>query len=173
MFHYCPSCASPHVRFEHEEHFICLDCGFEYFRNSAAATGCIIVANEGVVFIERAKEPAKGTLGLPGGFIGLNEGAIAGVRRECVEEIGWDPGTDVRFIASFPNIYLYKGVVYYTCDLYFTVFAPFLQKKDLTLDPSEINRVCFIKQEDIDLDKIGFDATRKAIEVFLQEKSNS
>jgi ADP-ribose pyrophosphatase YjhB (NUDIX family) len=52
----------------------------------------------------RAKEPAKGKLALPGGFVNPDEGAFEGLRRECLEEISWDPGPEAFRYASFPNI---------------------------------------------------------------------
>jgi ADP-ribose pyrophosphatase YjhB (NUDIX family) len=169
MFHYCPSCASSNIRFEYGVRFSCPDCGFVYFHNNAAATGCIISTDAGILFVVRAKDPGKGKLGVPGGFINPGENAVEGVRRECIEEIGWDPGPDVKFFASFPNIYPYKGVGYNTCDLYFAVSVPRLSLNDLKLDPKETEGIRFIKLETVNLDELAFDSARNALRAFLRQ----
>jgi ADP-ribose pyrophosphatase YjhB (NUDIX family) len=152
--------------------FTCPNCGFDYFHNTAAATGCIIESNEGILFVVRAKEPARGKLGLPGGFVTPGEGALEGLRRECIEEIGLDPGNAAAFLSSFPNIYPYKGITYHTCDLYFTLSLPLLRIGDLKTDPAEISAVRFIKAFDSSaFEELAFDATRKAIQAFLQTKT--
>jgi ADP-ribose pyrophosphatase YjhB (NUDIX family) len=167
MFRFCPSCASPNIRFEGEKVFRCPDCGFVYYHNVAAATGCVISARDGLMFLVRAREPAAGKLDLPGGFVNPGEGAIEGLRRECLEEIGWDPGPQVSLFASFPNTYPYKNIVYRTCDLFFTLSAPDLGEGDLRLDPKEIGGVRFIKPGEISFDDLAFDSTRRAIRAFL------
>jgi ADP-ribose pyrophosphatase YjhB (NUDIX family) len=167
MFKFCPGCASPGICFENERVFRCPSCGLEYYQNIATATGCIIDTGTSVVFVVRAKEPAKGKLALPGGFVDVGEGAVEGVRRECREEIGWDPGPVCSFLASFPNVYHYKGFVYHTCDLFFTVSAPGLTVSDLVLDPGEIAGVRFIRYDEIDFDDLAFDSTRRAVQIFL------
>ncbi|MDR1955648.1 MAG: NUDIX domain-containing protein [Treponema sp.] len=177
MFHLCPSCASPHIHFQGNKRFICPDCGFVYYHNTAAATGGIITAEAGILFLVRAKEPATGKLDLPGGFVDPGEGAVEGLRRECREEIGWDPGTDFSFFASFPNTYPYRGICYNTCDLFFTCSAPGLREDELRLDPKEIAAARFIPPDRVLLDDLAFDSTRRAVQAFLhflkREKRNS
>jgi ADP-ribose pyrophosphatase YjhB (NUDIX family) len=136
----------------------------------AAATGCIIDTGETIALLIRAKEPAKGKLDLPGGFVNPDEGAIDGLRRECREEIGWDPGPDFSLLASFPNIYPYKGIVYRTCDIFFTISAPGLTEADLKLEPKEIGGVRFIKPSEVNLDDLAFDSTRRAVQAFLEKR---
>ena len=43
--------------------------------------------------------------------------------RECREEIGVEP-EKIRYVASFPNSYEYKGILYKTCDLFFEAEIP-------------------------------------------------
>ena len=66
----------------------------------------------------RAKEPAKGTLDLPGGFTDIGETAENGVIREVKEETGLDV-TEVSFLFSKPNIYPFSGMIVNTMDLFF------------------------------------------------------
>jgi 8-oxo-dGTP pyrophosphatase MutT (NUDIX family) len=168
MFHYCPICASPKIRFEGNRKFICPDCGFVYYHNTAAATGCIIGNGEAIVFLVRGKEPARGKLDLPGGFVDPAEGAIEGLRRECREEIGWDPGPDFSFFASFPNVYPYRNIAYNTCDLFFTITVPGLSERDFHLEPGEIDGLRFIRPGDINFDDLAFDSTRRAVKAYVE-----
>lgn len=71
-----------------------------------------------IVLVERAREPRKGKLGLPGGFVNPGERAEEAALRECAEEIGWSP-PGLRYLGSFPNSYGYGGIDYDTCDLFF------------------------------------------------------
>jgi ADP-ribose pyrophosphatase YjhB (NUDIX family) len=167
MFRYCPSCASVNIQFKEDRKFFCPDCGFVYYHNTAAATGCIISTGEAVVLLVRGKDPAKGKLDIPGGFVNPGEGAVDGLRRECLEEIGWDTGPKPAFLASFPNIYPYKGIVYNTCDLFFTITAHGLRPGDLRIDAEEIGGVRFVRYDDIDLGELAFDSTRRALGAYM------
>ncbi|GHU73280.1 hypothetical protein FACS189450_12760 [Spirochaetia bacterium] len=183
MFNYCPSCGSKKIAFDNSHKFTCPDCGFEYYHNTAAATGCVINTRQGIMLLVRGREPARGKLDLPGGFVDPGEGAFEGLRRELREEIGWEPsisgptdsslstasgGPDAAFklFASFPNVYPYKNIVYNTCDMFFTIDAPDLTEADLTLETAEIAGVKFIKPTDINLDDLAFESTRRAIKAF-------
>jgi NADH pyrophosphatase NudC (nudix superfamily) len=168
MFRYCPSCASPGISFERQRVFRCSGCGFVYYHNTAAAAGCIVETGDTVALLVRAKEPSLGKLDLPGGFIDPGEGVVEGLRREFREEIGWDPGSAFSFFASFPNIYPYKGIEYNTCDLFFILSAPGLQREDLRLDPGEIADVRFLRPAEIDPAELAFDSTRRVIRAYLE-----
>ncbi|MDR2397729.1 MAG: NUDIX domain-containing protein [Spirochaetaceae bacterium] len=170
MFQFCTTCASPHIRFEAQTRFQCPDCGFVYYHNIAAATGCIIHTDKGILFLLRAKEPALGKLDLPGGFVSPGESAVAGLRRECLEEIGWDPGPELSFFASFPNTYPYQGILYNTCDMYFTLSAPALRKADLCREPEEIGGIQFIQPAELRIEDLAFDSTRRVIQAFLDRQ---
>jgi ADP-ribose pyrophosphatase YjhB (NUDIX family) len=171
MFRYCPSCASQNIRFERNKVFRCPDCGLVYYHNTAAATGCVIAAGDALLFLIRGKEPGRGKLDLPGGFVDPGEGALEGLCRECREEIGWEPEeAAIAFLASFPNTYPYKNIDYTTCDIFFSVSAPGLRAEDLRTDPAEISGVRFIKPAELDFDAIAFDSARRAVRAFLASR---
>jgi len=179
MFNFCPSCASKKINFEEGKVFRCPDCGFVYYHNIAAATGCLISVpsddGERLVFLARGKEPAVGLLDLPGGFVDVGEGVFEGLYRELREEIGWTPPippgkslADVfKLFASFSNVYDYKSVKYNTCDMYFSVSAPGLRLEDLRLEQAEIAGACFLKQEEIDFSRFAFESTRRAVKAYF------
>jgi len=170
MFQYCPSCGKKDIQFLVNK-FCCPDCGFTYYHNTAAATGCVIQADGKLVFLVRGKEPGLGKLDLPGGFVDPGEGILEGMLREIREELNWDPpikpGMSLAefftLFASFPNIYPYKNISYNTCDVYFTISAPGLSEKHLSPQAGEITGIRFIPPEEINLDDIAFDSTRRAI----------
>jgi ADP-ribose pyrophosphatase YjhB (NUDIX family) len=125
-FRFCPRCGSGGATGGPSydgKRWRCPACGFELFRNAATAAGAIIHGDAGIVLLERAIEPGVGKLGLPGGFVDTGERAEDAIVRECLEEIGWAPPV-LRFLATFTNVYLYGGVVYDTCDLFFYCRLP-------------------------------------------------
>ncbi|QQO10330.1 NUDIX hydrolase [Breznakiella homolactica] len=171
MFTFCPSCASRNIRFENNKVFSCPDCGFLLYHNTAAATGCVISSGGRILVLVRNREPSKGKYDFPGGFVDPGEGALDGLRRECREEIGWDPGSGVTLFASFPNTYPYKGFTYNTCDLFFTIDVPGLSESDLRLD-DENAAVQFVRPETISPDDMAFDSTRRALAAYLELGQN-
>jgi NADH pyrophosphatase NudC (nudix superfamily) len=170
MFRYCPSCASENIQFRDRRKFHCPDCGFTYYHNTAAATACIISTREELVFLIRNKDPSKNKLDLAGGFVDPGEGAIEGLRRECREELGWDPGPNLTLFASFPNIYPYKNITYNTCDLFFCVTVPGLRPEDFRPEKTEISGIRFVSPSEINFDELAFDSTRCAVNVYLRRE---
>ena len=79
-----------------------------------------IILNEKneLLVCRRAKEPAKGTLDLPGGFIDMNETGEEGVAREVLEETGLKVKKAV-YQFTLPNIYVYSGFPVHTLDMFF------------------------------------------------------
>ena len=175
MFQYCPSCGLKNINFTFNK-FHCPDCGFTYYHNTAAASGCVIQTGDKIVLLVRKKEPALGKLDLPGGFVDPGEGVLEGLRRELREELCWDPpiaaGTTLSegftLFASFPNIYPYKNIVYNTCDMFFTISAPGLTENDFHTEKEEIAELRFIKPDEIILEDLAFDSTRRAIMAFRE-----
>ena len=89
LFQYCPECGSSHFEINNEKSKKCTNCGFVYYFNPSAATVALIQNDQNELLVcRRAKEPAKGTLDLPGGFIDMNETGEEGVAREVLEETG-------------------------------------------------------------------------------------
>lgn len=123
-FSFCPNCGGKKIENVKMRKWRCPDCGFTLYNNVAAAVGLIIRLPDGrVLFEKRAKEPRKGFLALPGGFVDPDESAEEACVRECREEIGVEP-EKIRYVASFPNSYEYKGILYKTCDLFFEAEIP-------------------------------------------------
>lgn len=176
MFRFCPACASENIRFERDKVFRCPDCGFTYYHNVAAATSCFVRTRKGILFLVRAKEPGKGKLDLPGGFVDPGEGAMDGLRREFIEELDWDPlgktapaAGGFTLFASFANKYPYKNIPYNTCDLFFYLDAPDLTEKDIQFETSEVSGIEFVKPKELNMEKIAFESVKKALRVYLEK----
>ena len=119
-FNLCPMCGSKNIQNKNDRKWFCPDCGFDLYCNVAASVGVLIFDDENnFLFEKRAKEPKKGLLTQPGGFIDADESAEAAVARECLEELGAQV-TDIRYLGSYPNTYEYKNITYKTCDMFFT-----------------------------------------------------
>lgn len=157
-FRFCPSCAAPAGPWIGDREFRCPGCGFRFFQNVAAACGVLLEWDGRFLFLVRAKEPSKGFLGLPGGFVDPGESVEAALAREVREEIGGQIEAP-RFLVSFPNRYPFAGVDYSTCDLYFAarlVGDPTL----LQTDPSEVEALVWLQPDEVSLDRLAFPSLR-------------
>ena len=116
---YCPSCGSTDLHRPIVDRLVCKTCGFELYFNAASAVIGLITDEQGRLLVTiRAREPAKGRMGLPGGFVDLGETAEQALAREIKEELGLELAR-ARFLCTEPNVYLYKGVTYVTVDMAF------------------------------------------------------
>ncbi|MBD3267434.1 NUDIX domain-containing protein, partial [bacterium] len=89
IFQFCPHCGARDFHPASAKKNVCGACGFNYYFNPVGAAAAIILdALDRILLIRRAKEPAKGTYDLPGGFIDFHETIESGLRREIREEVG-------------------------------------------------------------------------------------
>jgi NAD+ diphosphatase len=123
-FRFCPRCGSGEFRPQTDRRSIrCEACSYQHFINSILAAGVLIEDSEGrLVLIRRQRDPSKGKLGLPGGFSDPNESAEDVARREVREEVNLELGP-LRYLTSFPNRYLFQGLIYPTTDIFFAARA--------------------------------------------------
>ena len=162
LFQYCPGCGA-RLRSRGEPALHCRECGFYYYFNPSCAAAAFVLDDQGrALFIRRAKEPGKGKLALPGGFIDFNEPAETALRREMREEVGLELA-EVRFLCSFPNEYFYKGVTYRVLDLFF-VAAAAEPARARALD--EVESLLWIEPEKADAGEIAFPSMKMALERF-------
>ncbi len=162
FFKFCPSCASNHFTFLDNRRFLCDDCGFTYYHNIAAAVAIVFTFEDKVLFTVRNVEPDKGKWDLPGGFIDPNETAEEAACREIKEELGIEISTsELKYITTSPNNYLYKNVPYRTMDIFYE--CP-LKSDVISINAEdEIQELIWVKRSEIDLNQIGFVSIRKVI----------
>ncbi|CEN42084.1 NUDIX hydrolase [Capnocytophaga cynodegmi] len=162
IFEHCPNCTSTNVEFPNNVRFLCHDCGFVYYHNIAAAVVVVFRNQDKILFTIRNVEPDKGKLDLPGGFIDPNENAEQAACREVKEEMGLDiQPSQLRYVTTYPNNYLYKNVPYRTMDIFFECFLEDTQLKVNAED--EIQALKWISVNQINLDEIGFVSVRNVI----------
>ncbi|MHB9008900.1 MAG: NUDIX hydrolase [Limisphaerales bacterium] len=166
-FLHCPRCG---VRLSgpSANPFRCGDCGFRLYFNPAVSVGAFVFREDGrMLWLRRSKEPARGRLGLPGGFIDFDETAEAALAREIREEVGlavkaW------RFLCSRPNEYRFGEVTYRVLDLFFVAEA---------VDPAsaealeEVESLVWLTPEETRSEDVAFPSVRDALTALLSERA--
>jgi ADP-ribose pyrophosphatase YjhB (NUDIX family) len=138
LFRHCPKCGAHRDDGGTANPFDCRTCGFRFYFNPAVAVAVFIRRDDGqILLIRRAKDPARGRLAPPGGFIDIGERAETAVGREIAEELGIRL-LDVRFLCSQTNQYLFREVTYPVLDLFFTATTP---DSGIRPDPEEVSAV--------------------------------
>ena len=165
-FNCCPACGSGDISFGDMKKVGCRDCSFIYYHNVATAVAAILEYDRKIVLIKRAKDPGKGKLDLPGGFVDPKESAEDAVKREIKEELKIDV-REPRYLGSYPNIYKYEGVTYHTCDLFFYCKIDALPTD---FDSSEIKELILKNPLEIPNDKIAFESVRMGLGIFKSSK---
>ena len=165
FFKFCPNCKSENFTFPNNVRLHCNDCDFTYYHNIAAAVAIVFTFDDKILFTVRNVDPDKGKWDLPGGFIDPAENAEAAACREIKEELGIDVfPSDLKYITTSPNNYLYKNVPYRTVDIFYE--CP-LQSDMISINAEdEIQELIWVNRKDIDLEKIGFISIRKVIEEY-------
>lgn len=164
QFHYCPKCGGRFV--EHNgKSKQCEQCGFVYYFNPSAATVAVIVNSKGELLVaRRAKDPCKGTLDLPGGFIDSGETGEEGVAREVMEETTLKV-EKAEYLFSLPNIYVYSGFEVHTLDMFFlcrTSDTGHISAHD------DVKDLMFIPADKINADDFGLASIKKGVKKLLE-----
>jgi len=164
-FRFCPVCGSNHFFENNFKSKKCKECGFVYYFNSSAATAIFVTNKFGeLLVVLRAKEPAKGTLDLPGGFVDLFETAEDAIVRELNEETGLKISKP-EYLFSLPNIYHYSGLDVHTLDMFFQFSC---DNFDGLKANDDAESLYFLKKDQIKPEKFGLNSIRQAVEIWLQ-----
>ncbi len=141
----------------------CDDCGHREFNNPVAAAGAFISDEAGrLLLLRRAIEPSFGKLMIPGGFLDGGESLEEGVRREVREEVGLEV-TELAYLTSFPNQYLFDGFHRVTVDV---MFAGQVASLDVVLDHDESESFAFVDPLTLDPAELAFDSIRHGFETW-------
>jgi len=165
LFTYCPACGSAKFVQNNQKSKRCESCGFVFYMNASAAVAAFIVNKAGDLLVcRRGKEPEKGTLDLPGGFVDDNESAEQAVIREIGEELQAKV-TESRYLFSLPNRYKYSGLMIPTLDMFFAC-----KLEDITnLKPSDDVADCFfVPLNELKPELFGLESIKKAVGMFLR-----
>lgn len=167
-FRYCPICGSPHFLVHDETSRQCRDCGFLYYTNPRGATVAVIVNDLDEILVgTRAKDPARGTLDLVGGFAELDETIEQSMIREIREESGLDiQEHQLRYLFSQPNTYPFSGICVKTIDMFFEIRLhghPQIKSMD------DISQLRWIPLQELNPADIGLTSIRIGVERYLRK----
>ncbi|MDG4950200.1 NUDIX domain-containing protein [Weeksellaceae bacterium KMM 9724] len=166
FFQFCPKCGSSNHKFENHHRFECLDCGFVYYHNCAAAVMVIMRRDDKVLFTVRNNEPKKGKLDFPGGFVDPKESAQFAAKRELKEELDIDIDMDdLVLLDTEPNDYDFRDILYRTLDIVFEIELKDNQK--INLEKSEIQEAKWLSADEIDMEDIGFDSMKAVVKKYV------
>jgi len=165
IFSYCPRCGHQGFQFDSVKKFTCPTCQFNFYINASAAVAVILEASDGrIVLAKRKFEPRAGFYDLPGGFVDTMERAEDAVKREVFEELGVEVN-GAKFIASFPNEYVFKGISYFTIDMAFVCRIADLS----ALQPADdVAEALIIHPNDIDFDNISFPSIINILKTYIE-----
>ncbi len=168
LFCYCPKCGSSEFEIHNALSRHCANCGFTYYQNPRASTAAFILNGKGELLVaRRAKDPAKGTLDLPGGFVDNNENAEQGMVREIREETGLEVEADkLQYMFSIPNIYRYSGMDIHTLDLFFLCRVAEDAEVKAADDAAELT---WLPLREVYVERFGLRSIREAVHRFLQQ----
>lgn len=161
---FCPKCGNESLNWDGEKKWNCDKCDFVLFHNVAGAVAVIIRFKDEILLTRRNQEPKKGKLDLAGGFVDPKESAEQTCVRELFEEMKIQVDiSQLKYLASLPNVYEYKNIVYNTLDLFYEYEIE--EKFEADLELSEISDTVWLTIDDINPNEIAFDSQR----IFLEK----
>lgn len=165
QFTHCPRCGGS-FEVNDWKSKRCASCGFVYYFNPAAATvGLVTDGRGGLLVTERAFEPARGTLDLPGGFVDMGESVEQGVIREVHEETSLMVA-ETRYLFSLPNRYEYSGFVVHTVDMFFHCRVDDLSPLAAHDDAAALR---FVPLDRLNPDDFGLDSIRRGVRLIIDK----
>lgn len=166
-FRFCPVCGSKRFIENNEKSKHCEDCGFTYYLNPSAAVAAFIHNSKGeLLVVRRKKDPARGTLDLPGGFTDIGETIEETVRREVMEETRLTV-SHLTLVDSIPNRYVYSGFCVPTLDFFFVC-----EVEDTTLLQAndDAEEALWLSLDQLQAEDFGLESIRKAVERYIKRK---
>lgn len=165
-FAFCPQCGTA-AGTTGVNPFVCSnsECNFTYYFSPITAVAGIVTDSDGrVLFLKRARDPGKGKLGLPGGFVDAGETLESALTREVLEETSLK-AVSIGYLASFPNVYEYKGIKLDVTDMFFRCDVESFDP--LSAQEGEVTGFHLVKPTEDDLKNMAFESNRKALRMFL------
>ena len=169
VIRFCPKCGSSEFFYQQDNSFLCKQCEFHLYINSAAAVAALIVNEKGELLLtRRAVEPQKGMLDLPGGFVDVMETAENALCREIKEELNLEV-KDFSYFMSHPNEYIFGGISVFTIDLAYICSINSFNKIGAKDD---ITGFEFYNPKAIPFDEIGSTSIREVVKSFAKTMLN-
>ncbi|MGB0865713.1 MAG: NUDIX hydrolase [Granulosicoccaceae bacterium] len=159
QLHYCGGCGSSELSFDGQKEHRCQQCGWVFFGNPAAAAAGLLWHNGELLMVRRGRDPAKGLLDLPGGFVDPDESAEEALQRELMEELKL-PLDTFSYVGSYPNRYLFGSIDYSIVDL---VFEAELNSRPTWHDSDELAGIEWCKPSELDDSDIAFASVKRCL----------
>ena len=157
---YCPGCGKESLNWDGEKKWSCPECNFILYNNVAGAVAVVIRFENEIYLTKRNRDPKKGKLDLPGGFVDPRESAEETCKRELFEELQLEVDiSNLKYLTSLPNVYQYKEIDYNTIDLFYEY--PVSEKFRVKLDISEISEAVWIPLQELNPEDLAFDSQKK------------
>lgn len=164
---FCPNCGKSSWTMKNEKLRVCNSCGYEEYKNpTIGAAGFVFDKKGRMLVVRRAKNPAKGTLGIPGGFCEIGETVEEAVCREIFEETGIKAEVS-EFLFDMPDDYEYRGVDLYPLDFFFK--CKIIDMTSPLLDETESSEMMFLYPEEINPDDFGLITNRLAVKKYFNK----
>lgn len=142
----------------------CNNCKQEYYDNPRACAELVLYNSKGEILIcERAFEPHKGALDLPGGFMEASESIEEAMYREISEELSLEK-SDISspvYVTSWPYRYPWGKETYDV--ITFTFTAQLLTDKHLH-PTDDVASLSWMKPDDIPVNKLSVPVIKDIID---------
>lgn len=163
IFIHCPRCGNGGLKELPPNSYACDRCHLHFYINPAIAVSVILLnpAQE-VLLIRRARDPGKGRLALPGGFVDAGETAETALAREVREEVGLEL-LGIDYLTSYPNIYPYKGINYPVLDFSFVGrVESFAEARAL----DDVAELIVVPAKNVAAEELAFPSLQEAMRIF-------
>ncbi len=158
--YFCPACGNRSFEPYQIKAFKCNQCGFLYYHNVAATSSAVISVDNDILLVTRARDPQKGQLDLPGGFVEEFETAEQAMIREVKEELGIELEQYGQYVCSATNRYLYADVMYNTLDMFYHIELE--TKPKVTVD-DDVADYGWFNINSIPYEQVAFNSIKQAI----------
>jgi ADP-ribose pyrophosphatase YjhB (NUDIX family) len=168
-FNYCPRCGSRDLQPKDSKAILCAACGFQYFHNPAPAVAGIIEKDGKLLLIRRGRDPQKGFLNFPGGFVDYAESLEQGLAREMREELNLSVTSHIYLVSDWET-YLYREVIYPTTVAFFIIQVA---DNSVAKAGDDAEGICFVPVDEIDPEQLAFKSSRTAIKIYREWRKNA
>ncbi len=158
---YCIYCGAKYDLAINGNKFQCTSCQKPFYINPIFGAGAFCFNDKGeTLMIRRAKDPHKGSLDVPAGFVDWSDDSLeTALQRELKEELSIEV-TDIKYLCSAYTEYDYAGIIKNNIGTFFTCR---IISSSITNDTKEVQGFEFYKPDDIDINQIEFTNTKVAL----------
>lgn len=157
--YFCPRCGEKAFQPIARKKLECRACAFQFYRNAASAVAAVLLYEDEILVGRRGRNPCKGQLDLPGGFVDPGESLEAALFRELHEELGLQLN-DANYLGSGSNRYHYANVDYDTTDAFFEI--RFSQRPTVTA-MDDLDDVMWLNLSKLELDEFAFASQKELL----------